>query len=332
MERTHGGNVLVTGGTGFVGSHLVELLLRKEYSVSCLVRKPSHLRWLNGQKVRIVQGDCAVPDSLYRAVQGVSVVYHLAGLTKARRVRDYYDVNHYGTRNLLEACGRHNPGLKKFVLVSSLAASGPSPADHRLTEGEAPHPVSDYGWSKLRAEEETLRWREHFPVVILRPSAVYGPRDRDMYQLFLWAKRGLTLEISGGERYITPCYVKDLAEAIERTAEVETPSGSTFFVAEERAYSWKEFRQLLLATGGVQAKTMKVPYWFAYLIGAASEFAGLFTGEAPITNRQKVKEAAERFWVCNPGKIREELDFTTRYPLEEGLKITWAWYREQGWL
>lgn len=332
MGRIDSGTVLVTGGTGFVGSHLVELLLREGRAVTCLVRDPARLRWLDGARVSLVRGDCSDPGSLARAVQGVSTVYHLAGLTKARRAGEYYEVNHLGTKNLLEACGRHNPGLKKFILASSLAAAGPSPDGHRLTETAAPHPVSDYGTSKLLAEEETLRWKDRFPVVILRPSAVYGPRDRDMFALFRWAAKGLTIEIAGGERYINPCYVEDLADALSSASVNQVPNGSVYCVAEERAYSWTEFRQLLLAAGGVGAHNFRIPYWLAYLIGASSELGGLFSGKAPITNRQKVREAAQRYWVCDLTAIRHDLGFTARHPLEEGLRITWEWYREHGWL
>ena len=332
MAQNNSGSVLVTGGTGFVGSHLVELLLRRGYEVACLVRDPSRLRWLNGLPVRTVRGDCSDSASLSRAVRGVSVVFHLAGLTKAKRTREYYEVNHLGTKNILDACGRHNSGLAKFILVSSLAAAGPSPDGRCITDRDAPRPVSDYGRSKLFAEEEALRYKDRFPVVILRPSAVYGPRDRDIYELFRWAARGVTLTIAGEERFINPCYVEDLAEAIFLAAKKETPSGSKYFVAEDKAYPWSEFRRLLLSTGGVKAKNLTIPYWLAYLIGAASELGGIITGRAALTNRQKVREAAQRYWVCDLGNIRNELGFTARHPLEEGLKRTWAWYREKGWL
>jgi nucleoside-diphosphate-sugar epimerase len=241
-------------------------------------------------------------------------------------------VNHLGTKNILEACSRHNPGLRKFILVSSLAAVGSSPDGRCLTDRDVPHPVSDYGRSKLLAEQETLRYRGRFPVVILRPSAVYGPRDRDMFELFRWAAKGLTIEMTGGERSINLCYVEDLAEAILLAAVKEVPSGNIYFVAEDRAYTWSEFRQLLLLTGGVKARNLKVPYWFAYLMGAASELAGLLGGKAALTNRQKVREAAQRYWICDLMKIRNDFGFTAKHPLEEGLRTTWAWYREHGWL
>jgi dihydroflavonol-4-reductase len=332
MERTVSQRALVTGGTGFVGSHLVELLLRKGYDVTCLVRDPARLQWLTGLDVRIARGDCTQPASLVSAVRDASFVIHLAGLTKATRTRDYYAVNHIGTRNLLEACAQHNHSIKKFVLVSSLAAAGPSPDGTPVKTGDVTRPLTDYGKSKVLAEEETLKYKDSFPVIILRPSAVYGPRDRDMFELFRWAKRGLTIEITGGERYINPCYVGDLATALLLAAEKITPSGGIYFVAENRAYSWTEFKAALLMSGGVKARTIKIPYAAAYLIGIASEFGSLFSSRPALTNRQKVTEAAQKYWICDTTKTENELGFKSGYPLRRGLEITWQWYRDNNWL
>jgi nucleoside-diphosphate-sugar epimerase len=282
--------------------------------------------------VDFVQGDCLKPESLVPAVRGVSIVFHLAGLTKARHARDYYLVNHLGTRNILEACARHNPAIRKFVLVSSLAAAGPSPDGRPVRDTDIPRPVSDYGRSKLLAEGEALRYKNVLPVVILRPSAVYGPRDRDMYELFRWAARGLTLELTGGERYINPCYVKDLAAALLLAAEKNTPNGSIYFVAENRSYSWSEFRRALLSTGKVRALNVKVPYTAAYLIGLASELGSLFTSRPALTNRQKVREASQQYWTCDLSAIEHELGFKAAYSLQQGLEITWRWYRDNKWL
>jgi len=323
---------LVTGGTGFVGSHLVERLLQNDYAVTCLVRDPLHLHWLEGMDVRLTQGDCIRPESLAAAVQGVSAVFHCAGLTKAIHVRDYYLVNHLGTKNLLEACARYNPSIEKFVLVSSQAAAGPSPDGRPVKDGDTPHPVSDYGRSKLLAEDEVRGYKDRLPIVILRPSSVYGPREVDIYELFRWASRGLAVEMTGGDRYLNLCYVEDLTAALLLAAEQRTQSGSIYFVAENRPYSWAEIWALLLSTGCVKARTIKIPYGVAYLIGLASEIGSLIAKRPALTNRQKMREAAQRYWLCDVGKIENDLRFRAEYPLQKGMELTWQWYRKNNWL
>ena len=163
--------------------------------------------------------------------------------------------------------------------------------------------MSDYGRSKLLGEDEALGYKDRLPVVILRPSSVYGPRDADVFELFRWASRGLTIEMGGGDRYLNLCYVEDLTAALLLAAERKTESGSIYFVAENKAYSWPKFRALLLSTGGVKARTIKLPYGVAYLIGLASEIGSLFTKKPALANRQKVREAAQRYWLCDVGKI-----------------------------
>lgn len=324
--------VLVTGGTGFVGSHLVERLLRNGYAVTCLVRDRLQLRWLAGMEVQLAEGDCTRPESLAVALQGVSLVFHCAGLTKAKRARDYYLVNHLGTRNLLEACAQYNPDLEKFILVSSQAAAGPSPDGRPVKGSDKPQPLSDYGRSKLLAEEEAHGYKDRFPVVILRPTAVYGPRDVDVFELFRWASRGLIIEISGGNRYLNLCYVEDLTAALLLSAEGKTVSGSVYFVAESCSYSWSEFKILLLSTGGVTARTIKLPYKVAYLTGLVAEIGSLFSKRPALANRQKVLEAAQQYWLCDTAKIENDLCFRAEYPLQKGLELTWKWYRKNRWL
>lgn len=332
MKYSVTGPILVTGGTGFVGSHLVELLVSRGHEVTCLVRDPKNLRWLKGQQVQLVQGDCNDRDSLTAAVRNAATVYHVAGLTKATRLREYYEVNHVGTRNLLDACANLGPKIQKFVLISSLAAAGPAQADRPVKATDTPHPVSDYGRSKLLAEKEALKFVDRFPVVIIRPSAVYGPRDTDVFELFRWAAKGYILDMSGSERFLNWCYVKDLAEALLLAGERSVPSGSIYFVAEDLIHTMAGFQKALQESGGVTAKVIKVPVWAGYLIGLAAEAAGILSGKATIINRQKVREAAQQYWTCDLDTIRTDLGFRAAVPLKQGLAATWKWYRENGWI
>jgi len=327
-----GKKVLVTGGTGFIGSHLVERLLTHGYSVTCLVRDQSNLRWLKGLPVTLVSGDClqsAFPASL---LHDISIVFHLAGITKAAAVHDYYRANQEGTKNILQACADSGARLEKFIFVSSLAAAGPGEERKAITIHDPPHPISDYGKSKLLAEQETLRYRDVFPVLIFRPSVVYGPRDMDVYELFRWAVRGIMPEISGGDRYLNFCYVDDLVNALLSGAERSTSSGRVYFVAEQKTYTWADFRTILLQTGNVRAIPVRIPYSLGYIIGLISELAGRVTSQPALLNRQKIREAAQRSWVCDSSPLEKELGFRTHYSLPHGLELTWKWYREHDWL
>jgi nucleoside-diphosphate-sugar epimerase len=161
---------------------------------------------------------------------------------------------------------------------------------------------------------------------------VYGPRDTDVFELFTWASKGLILDLRGGERFLNWCYVEDLAEALLLAGERTVPSGSRYFVAEDRVYSTTEFHQALQRTGGVNAKVIKVPVWMGYAIGALSEAAGALRGKATIMSRQKVREAVQQYWTCDLGRSRSELGFSARVPLEQGLERTWKWYRDHDWV
>ena len=182
--------VLVTGGTGFIGVHLVAELVARGWQVRCLVRTTSDRRPLSPYDVEYVVGSLTDPMAMQHAVKDVTYLFHLAGVTKARVTSDYDRINHVGTRALLEACLASNPGLKAFVYISSIAAAGPSVPGHPRTENDAPQPVGPYGQSKLCAEQAVLASRDRLPVIVLRPSAIYGPYDTDFLSLFRAVKRG----------------------------------------------------------------------------------------------------------------------------------------------
>ncbi|MEO8168133.1 MAG: NAD-dependent epimerase/dehydratase family protein, partial [bacterium] len=233
-------NVLVTGGTGFVGSHLVDLLLEKNYSVRCLIRKTSDTHWLQNKLVEFVYGDLFDEPALRAAVGGVDYIYHSAGVTKAKTKEEYFRGNATGTRNILNAAIEANPTLKRFVHVSSQAAVGPSISKTPIDERHSPHPITTYGRSKLQAEEECLKVMDRIPITITRPPAVFGQRDKDVFEFFNTMSKGLQPMVGFEEKYVSLIHVTDLVRGIVLAGESSSSAGETYFITSKDVYGWKE--------------------------------------------------------------------------------------------
>lgn len=322
---------LVTGGRGFIGGFLVEALLEKGYEVHCLLRKGS-LGWLSGLDIHRVDGDITERESLQPAVQNMDYVFHLAGALKARSLKDFQKINAGGTKNLLEAVGKNNFGLARFVLVSSLSAAGPSPDGTPLNESDTPHPVSNYGKSKLLAEKVTLEYANELPVTVIRPPAVYGPRERDIFTYFKSAQKGWRPILTGGPRSFSAIYVKDLVRGILLAAEQSNAVGETYFLCNDEAYSWDEVGKAIASVLGVRTKRLLLPLSLAFLTALGSELFGKLTNKLNVINLDKFRELKMRHWVCDNGKAKTELGFEIEFALEKGLSETAQWYVEHGWL
>jgi len=318
---------LITGASGFIGSHLAEALLKRGYEVRCMVRNTSALKWLDGLEFAFCRGDCRDPASLGEAVKGTDYVFHLAGLTKAKRDKEFYSVNAEGTRNLADAVLTENPSLKKFVFLSSQSAAGPSLEGQPVKESDVPNPVSHYGKSKLMAEEAVLEYAGKFPVVIIRPSAVYGPRDRDFFLLFKLLRSGF-YPYWGVSRY-SLIYVDDLVSGIIKAAENEESAGKIFFISDEKPYTNDELISLISGIYGKKPVKVPVPRALMSVIAGA---ASLLKGFPSVINRDKIRELSYRDWICDSSKASGELGFISKIRLKEGIKWTADWYRIHRWL
>jgi nucleoside-diphosphate-sugar epimerase len=289
-------SALVTGGTGFIGSHLVELLLSKGYRVKSLVRKTSSLKWLEKLPVEYVYGDLFSSDALQSAVRDVDYVYHLAGVVAAKTREGYFRGNQEGTRNLLEAVLSVNPGLKKFIFVSSLTAVGPGAGDEPVTEETIPHPITAYGESKLAAEKELMQRWERIPAVIVRASAVYGPRDVGILTFFQTINKGLEPLIGFHEKKASLIHSTDLINGIVLAGENEKAVRTTYFISSERAYTWSELG--ILASRLMNKKTIriKIPHWLVFMIAGISGAVGSLGHRPPIFNYEKGKDITRANW------------------------------------
>jgi nucleoside-diphosphate-sugar epimerase len=322
--------ILVTGGTGFIGTHLLEKLAAKGERVRALVRRTGVTHRFPRSLpagVETVYGDLASGAGLAEALRGAHAVIHLAGVTKALRSRDYYTGNVRATEQLAHAmAGR---GMR-LVHVSSLAAMGPATPGAPLAEDAEPHPLTHYGKSKLDAERVVRNLAPD--AVIVRPPVVYGPRDTDVFQLLKSISKGLVLEISGGERWFSAIYVKDLVEGLLAAAGAPRAAGRAYFLAHAKPVSW---RQLGESAARIMARTprvLTVPFAVANAVGVCGELWARLSGTPGIVSREKIAEARCMAWTCDTGRAASELGFVAPTSLDEGLAATLAWYKEAGWL
>lgn len=327
-----GSTVLVTGATGFIGSHLVERLLAEGASVRCLVRPLSPRggasRHLPAQGAKPVLGDLLTGDGIEEALDSADYVFHLAGATKALHSADYYRGNVTATEKLLQAMS----GVRaRLVHVSSLAAVGPSLDGVPLREDAEPRPLTHYGKSKLEGEQAVRRSPVFDQATIVRPPVVYGPRDVDVYQVFKAAASGTQIRIGGPESYFSFIYVADLVDGLILAAQGQAV-GQTYFLANPSPVSWSEFGATAALTMVKRMRTVTLPVWAAYLAGSLADLLARLTGRPGILSRDKILDARQRYWTCDPTRAASELGFHTQTSLREGVAATLEWYREAQWL
>ena len=315
---------LVTGGTGFIGSHLLDKLSALGQPARCLLRRKARPRRLPAG-IEAAYGDLTSGEGVEEAVRGADTVFHLAGITKALAARDYYTGNVRATETLLRALAGRDIRL---VHVSTLAAIGPSRDGTPVDEDAQPRPLTHYGKSKLEAERTV---RALAPgAVIVRPPVVYGPRDTDVLQVLRSISNGWMLEIAGGERWFSAIYVADLVEGL--LAATRGAPGRAYFLAHPQPASWSELGAAAARIMARRPRLVRVPPFVAYAVGLAAELCSQVVRRPGIISREKVAEACCRWWTCDTRRAAAELGFEARTPLAAGLTQTLAWYKEAAWL
>ncbi len=326
--------VLVTGGTGFIGSHLVDALIEQGVRPRVLVRPTSdsaRLAHEQADKVELVQGRLEDRYSLTRAVSQVDTVFHLAAVTKAHTEEEYLRSNAEGTQRLVQAMRVAQPRPRRLVYLSSLAAAGPAQDGRPVEPRDEPHPITAYGRSKLVGEQACCAASDAFEVVMLRAPVVYGPREKDFFLLFRLAARGVLPLPAGPESVVQLVHVTDLVQALLRAATMPEARG-IYHVAESRSYDWSEIATCISRAVGRSVHMVRIPRFLVQMAAAVSEGGAAVIGRATIFNREKVKELLAPGWLCETVLAKQELGFEAQIPLATGCAETAAWYKQQTWL
>jgi nucleoside-diphosphate-sugar epimerase len=326
--------VLVTGASGFLGSHIAEQLSREGHTVRALVRKSSKRDFLERlANVEFAYGGVEDADKVAEAVKGVDAIIHSAGLVKARSPEEFTKTNVEGTRNLIEAAKKNAPNLKRFVFVSSLTAVGPSLDGKPVDETHVSEPITHYGRSKREAERVVLAAKKDLPVVILRPAAIYGPRDQEIFAFFQSVYRGVLPTVGKGDSTISMIYGSDCAEACIKAITADVPSGSTYFVEDGEPHGFRSMVEAIETALGKKAFVrLNLPMPVIWLAALSSELYGKVTNKAVMLTRDKMNEIRQPHWVCSAEKTRADLKWAPRVMLAEGTQLTARWYQDNGWL
>ena len=333
--------ILVTGASGFIGSFIVEEGLKRGFEVWAGVRGSSSRKFLPDERVNFVQLDFSSKARLVEQLQAFKAgsgrwdyIVHAAGVTKCLDKKEFFKVNYEGTKNFVDALTEVGMQPRKFIYLSSLSIFGPLHEQQPYTpikESDTPAPNTEYGKSKLLAERYIID-KVAFPYIILRPTGVYGPRERDYYQMAVSIKKHVDFAVGYKPQVITFIYVKDLVKAIYLS--IEKPvEGRCYFVSEPQGYDSRAFSDLIQRELGIKGVLhIKAPVWLLKVISLCAECFSRVSGKPGTLNSDKYMIMKQRNWLCDTAPIEKELGFKADYPLEAGVKETINWYKIEKWL
>ena len=323
---------LVTGASGFVGSHLVDWLIWQGWKVRCLVRITSNTRWIDADKVELVFGEVTQPETLVPAVEGADYVFHVAGMIRAGAGAAYDRVNVQGTQNLVKAVVEGAADLTRFILVSSLAAAGPSTPERSRVETDPDAPQNAYGRSKKGGEDALQKVAGQIPWTIIRPPAVYGPRDRGFMILARMASKGWTFRLTGDLQPTSVVHVSDLVRGAVEAALSSRTVGKIYYLAHPEATGLTAIGRIMAESLGKKAKMLTLPRWAIPVTGWIAGGVSVVMGRPNPLPGDRIRDLLAPAWTYDPGLAQKDFGFRAETDLEPGLDETVRWYREQEWL
>ena len=330
--------ILITGASGFIGSFIVEEALRQGMETWAAVRSSSSRAYLNDQRINFIELDLSDEQRLTEQLKDhqFDYVVHAAGVTKCINKDDFRRVNTEGTRHLVAALRALRMPIERFVFLSSLSVMGAIREQQPYTEireDDTPQPNTAYGKSKLEAEE-TLKARseEQFPYVILRPTGVYGPREKDYFIMAKSIKGHSDFAVGYKPQDITFVYVKDVVQAVFLALD-HGKTGRTYFLSDGKVYRSATFSNLIRRElGNPWWIRITAPIWILRIVTAVGDIIGRLSGKAIALNNDKYHILRQRNWRCDIQPAIDELGYKPQYDLERGVRETIAWYKKEWWI
>lgn len=332
--------IIITGASGFIGSFLVEKALSSGWQVWAGVRKSSSREYLQDSRIKFIDLEFSNVERLTGQFSdfvdkygGIDYIIHNAGVTKCLNSDDFDKINFRYTANLIDAINAANISLEKFVLMSSLSAYGVGDevGYTPIKTSDTPKPNTAYGESKIKAENY-LEKEAHFPYMILRPTGVYGPREKDYFLMLKTVKSGLDVGAGFRSQHLTFIYVKDLVEAVFLALQSPVQNRG-YFVADGDVHTDKEYTSLVKKVLGKKyVLSIKVPLSVLRIISVISEDISKITKKPSTLNRDKYKIMKQRNWECDITPLIDDLGFSPKYNLEKGLAESVEWYKQNKWL
>lgn len=329
-------NILITGASGFIGSFLVEEAIRRGYRVFAGIRASSSRKYLTDPAIHFLELDMSDAASMTQTLTDAATTYgafdyvvHAAGITKSLHLADYYEVNVASTGKLVRVLQETKLLKEKFVFVSSLASYGPGVGAEPIRSNSLPNPITAYGRSKRQAED-LLYKQTDLPFLIINPTAVYGPRDKDFLFVLQTVQQKLELYVGSKEQLLSFVHVMDLVQAIFLATESPLVQ-QNLLVSDLTNYSTAEMNRIIKQQLGVTTIAVTVPGWIAVTAAVLSEAVGNLRGKVPLLNRERLKEFRASNWAATCSELAQ-IGYQPVFDLEKGLADTIAWYRGVGLL
>jgi dihydroflavonol-4-reductase len=322
---------VVTGATGFVGSHLADRLLAEGYEVRCIVRRNSNLQWLANKPVQLYDTGLTRPADLADVLRNADYVYHVAGTVKSLKREGYYVGNVETTQTLFDAIEQYSPHVSRVVVVSSLSVTGPARGDMPLDEQSPYCPLTEYGRSKVAQELLCAQYAQRLPISIVRPPAIYGERDVDVFLFFRSCYQGF-IASTWHDQTFSLVYVGDVVAGMIGAATSPNAVGQTYFISSERGYQWGEIADIVARHRGKRAIICRIPDWGIRGVSALAELWGHLRKSPMILSRDKANEMIQQSWVCSSGKAERDFGYRAQMPPQKGIVQTLQWYEQNGWL